>query len=257
MSGSAGSPTQRAKTSPYSRVSIQIARRLSARSSSSKSPTMGSVSISSRTLATSGVTRTSRAEVAYCSVRKVWAASISAGLTHASIWVLAAPPREVCSKRVKVESLNGTRSLLASAWITRPRTKRPRFVPTPAESTLPPCDLSIVSEPARSTSVSLAVRDINFLSSGSPTSRHLCSTVRVSRACEREECSLTPVAAVARFAAPLATSSKSLAVEVTRTSFAPSTYTRNGSACSRIGQAPAASRVADTAPPSKSKAFSQ
>eukprot|EP00404_Azadinium_spinosum_P060405 CAMPEP_0180714170 /NCGR_PEP_ID=MMETSP1038_2-20121128/12283_1 /TAXON_ID=632150 /ORGANISM="Azadinium spinosum, Strain 3D9" /LENGTH=64 /DNA_ID=CAMNT_0022746525 /DNA_START=90 /DNA_END=284 /DNA_ORIENTATION=- len=61
MSDSAGSPTQRAKTSPKPGTSIHMARRCKSRSSSSTSPAMGSSTKASVMRASSGFNRTQRA----------------------------------------------------------------------------------------------------------------------------------------------------------------------------------------------------
>ena len=184
-------------------------RRFKAGSSSSTSVTIGSESKAVAMDAASGFSRTLLAPDAYLSVCNVTSASVKTGLTHASIWVFALPPKELCIKRVKEESRYGTRSEpSANALMTRPKTNKPMLVPTPAASTLPPWDRSMDSAPAKSTKVNLATWVWYLDGSASPTSRQRCSTHTTNKAWDLEECAWTPVAAVALALAPRATVSR-------------------------------------------------
>mmetsp|Transcript_50278 Transcript_50278/g.89769 ORF Transcript_50278/g.89769 Transcript_50278/m.89769 type:complete len:219 (+) Transcript_50278:528-1184(+) len=214
--GSAESPTQRANTSPTA-VSIQMLRLLSATSSSSTSPIMGSSSKSSVTSAATGRSCTLRALVAYPRVFIEMPASLVAGVTHASMYVVALPLRELCISRVRAESRHGTcrEPPSARALITRVRTCRPKLILTPALSTAPAWARSMSSEPARSTSVSRASCDLKARGLDSPTSRQRCSTAKMSSACDREEWAWTPVEAVARALAPSATTASSWSTDFT------------------------------------------
>ena len=184
-------------------------RRFSAWSSSSTSVTIGSESNAVATDAASGFSSTFLALNAYFRVCRVTSDSVWTGLTHASICVLALPPKELCISRVSELSRYGTLSdPSAKALITRPSTNKPMLVPTPAASTDPPCERSIDSAPARSTRVSRAIWVWNLEASVSPTSRQRCSTLTTSKAWDRLEWAWTPVAAVALALAPAATTSR-------------------------------------------------
>mmetsp|Transcript_58082 Transcript_58082/g.155225 ORF Transcript_58082/g.155225 Transcript_58082/m.155225 type:complete len:235 (-) Transcript_58082:450-1154(-) len=234
-----------------------MARRSRAASGSGVSCSIGSSSTRSRTSVSRGAILTLRAALAYPSTRPVSAASRADGPTQTIIWVTAEPDRELCSRRVRLESRNGAR-WVASPWararMTRPRTRRPLLVPTPAESTVPWWALSMVSDPAKSTRVRREVWDL-YSPGPALGGFQRCSTARIRIAWEREECACTPVAAVARAAAPRWITLMTPATEATFSSTAPSAYTRPS--CSRRAHAVLASREEDAGPARRSKTFSQ
>eukprot|EP00968_Pinguiococcus_pyrenoidosus_P020185 scaffold2319_cov248-Pinguiococcus_pyrenoidosus.AAC.5 len=115
-------------------------------------------------------------------------------------FVLELPPSEFCSSRVSFESLNGTCVLRpsVSALMTWPRALRLLLMFLASSSCVPVALVFLtISDPARSTSTILPVF-VELLS----VLVLVISTVKTL--CDREDPEFMPVAATARFDAPLA-----------------------------------------------------
>mmetsp|Transcript_11029 Transcript_11029/g.28282 ORF Transcript_11029/g.28282 Transcript_11029/m.28282 type:complete len:492 (+) Transcript_11029:544-2019(+) len=164
---------------------------------------------------------------AYLSVLSVSSMQESAGLTHATITVLALPPRLSCSTRVNLLARYGTweRPGSHSASMQFRSASRPRLMLAVSFCCSPwTPDFFNRSLPAKSTRCILAVRRSSVSAPSCPVcTRRLRETVMVKMACEREECAFMSVAWVARLRAPRCRQASSSAGVCTASSVWPST----------------------------------